>query len=130
MDKNNFVTLLENHFSEIYGFKASYVYGAREFEGKKIGSGYGLVRKNPEIEKDLRGFSFRKDFCKNHSFLEKNSLTMKIDSFAKTKGIETNLNEHGTLTLTLGDKNYIASPHIGKEPSDEVSIFLMNCLLS
>jgi hypothetical protein len=123
IEKNDFVTGLRDYLSSLYGIKHHYTFGTGDFEGKKIGGSYCLVRRDSNKPKDITGFCFRKDLCK--IIPDINKLYDDINSFVKTKSnVKGKLEDKIGLTLKLGKQEYLVHAYIGELYADEITIWI------
>jgi hypothetical protein len=125
--KNNFVISLREHLQSMYGTNRNYTYGEGDFEGKKIGGGYNLVRRDPNVPRDINGFCFRKDMCLNPPWNETEVLK-NIHLFASgKKNIESILQSDGRAQLSIkrGKDTYSVTAHIEEGYAGEISIYFM-----
>jgi hypothetical protein len=104
MERKEYIIELKNHFSQIYDFPYA------------------------KISEDFKGFEFRKDLCSDYDDFKRESIVKIIKNFSRRKGLQTEITKKGELRMEMKDKKYSVSVHLGKEPSDSVSIYFMNSL--
>jgi hypothetical protein len=125
--KNEFVLALRDHLQSIYSTEHNYTFGEGDFEGKKIGEGYSLVRRDAKKPKDISGFVFRKDLCAWAPQNESDIIKDVHKFFEKYKNLESVIEEDGKrLSIKFGSTDYIVHTHIDGGYAGEISVYLVN----
>ncbi len=130
--KNQFVVDLREHLKSKYGTKRDYTFGEGNYEAKKIGNGYHLVRRGFDKQRDISGFCLRKDLC---SFPPQNEdrILQEVHDFALTQQkIESILEKHDALgksrkrlTISFWGQKYLVLANISEGYAGEIDVYFM-----
>ncbi len=121
--KNNFVKSLRDYLMLIYQTENHFTSGEGPIRVEKIGNAYIGVTRSPDEQEDLTGFYFRKDLCSGFLPSNDSGVLDEVKRFV-SKDLEIKLlketPEH--LTLSIKDREYMVTAHIGELYADEISI--------
>ena len=94
---------------------------------REAGGGYSLVIKDPNQQKDLTGFRFRKDLC-NWRPGSNGALSKVVQSFASRYPNIENISSSGAnnWTVKFGTEEYLLIPQMGGGYAGEFGLDVMH----
>ena len=121
--KNKFVLALREYLKSRYKTEYHYTCGEGDFDGQKVGNAYGLVRRDLNKSRDIRGFCFRKDLCCWAPQNEAEVLRDVYNFSQRDKNLESVLDEDGKkLRIRFGDKEYLVTSYIDDGYAGEINV--------
>ena len=124
--KNKFVLALREYLKSRYKTEYHYTCGEGDFDGQKAGNAYGLVRRDLNKSRDIRGFCFRKDLCYWAPQNEAEVLRDVYNFSQRDKNLESVLDEEGkNLTIKFGNQEYLVTSYIDGGYAGEISVSFM-----